>query len=255
MKILVCYKIVPDEQDIVVNPDYSLSLEKAERIIGQYDFNAVEAAMQIKESLEDVTVSVLTAGGAFVGDAKLRKAVLSRGPEAMFGVQDDRLCEADSYALSEVLKAAIEKIGEIDLVLCGEGSGDYYQQQMGNMLGQKLGWAALNGISRIEAFPDRLVVERNTETELEEYEISFPAVLSVTSDINLPRIASFKEIMGAGKKPFEIWSLKDFGVEPESRIHYLSTLAPEQADRKKIIVEGDSDEAVEEFYNQIREII
>lgn len=255
MNILVCYKIVPDEQDIVINPDHSISLEKAERIIGQYDFNAVEAAMQIKESMEDVKVSVLTAGGAYVGDAKLKKTVLSRGPEAMYGVQDDRLCQVDSYALAEVLKAAIDKIGAVDLVICGEGSGDYYQQQMGNMLGQMLGWATLNGVSSIEASPDKLIVERNTELEVEEYEVSLPAVLSVTSDINLPRIASFKEIMGAGKKPSVIWSLEELGVNPESKICYLSTVAPEQADRKKIIIEGDSDEAVEEFYNYIRKSI
>lgn len=255
MNILVCYKIVPDEQDIVINPDHSISLEKAERIIGQYDFNAVEAAMQIKESMEDVKVSVLTAGGAYVGDAKLKKTVLSRGPEAMYGVQDDRLCQVDSYALAEVLKAAIDKIGAVDLVICGEGSGDYYQQQMGNMLGQMLGWSTLNGVSSIEASPDKLIVERNTELEVEEYEVSLPAVLSVTSDINLPRIASFKEIMGAGKKPSVIWSLEELGVDPESKICYLSTVAPEQADRKKIIIEGDSDEAVEEFYNYIRKSI
>lgn len=215
----------------------------------------MKEAMLSKEGIGDVHVSVLTAGGSWVGDAKLKKTVLSRGPEAMYGVRDDCLEEADSFALSDVLKAAVEKIGNVDLILCGEGSGDCYQQQMGNMLGKKLGWAVLNGISRIEPYPDRAVVERNTESELEEYEVAYPAVLSVTSDINLPRIASFKEIMGAGKKPSTIWSLGDLGIEPEPKVACVSTLAPEQAERKKIIVEGDSDEAVGEFYSHIRAYI
>ena len=170
----------------------------------------------------------------------------------MFGVRDERLETADSYTLSDVLKAAIGKIGNIDLVICGEGSGDFYQQQMGNMLGQKLGWATLNGISKIETVQDKLIVERNTETETEEYEVELPVVISVTSDINLPRIASFKEIMGAGKKPSTIWSLEELGIEPENRVNYMSVLAPEQADRKKIIIEGDSEEKIEEFLNYIR---
>lgn len=252
MKILVCFKIVPDEQDIVVNADHTLSLDHAEKIIGQYDFNAVEAAMQIKESLEGTSVSVLTAGGSYVGDAKMKKTILSRGPEAMYGVVDEKLAEADSHVVTEVLKAAVEKIGGVDLILCGEGSGDYYQQQVGNMLGAKLGWATLNGISKVEAHEDKLVVERNTETEVEEYEVSLPAVLSVTSDINLPRIATFKEIMGAGKKPSTLWSLEDLQVEPQPRTDFVETLAPEQTDRKKIIIEGDTAEAVDAFYEQIK---
>lgn len=255
MKILVCFKIVPDEQDIVVNADHTLSLDRAEKIIGQYDFNAVEAAMQIKESLDGTNVYVLTAGGSYVGDAKMKKTVLSRGPEALYGVMDDSLAEADSHVVTEVLKAAVEKIGGIDLVICGEGSGDYYQQQVGNMLGHKLGWATLNGISKVESQQDKLAVERNTETEVEEYEVSLPAVLSVTSDINLPRIATFKEIMGAGKKPSTLWSLQDLQTEPVQQVHFAEVLAPEQTDRKKIIVEGDTAEAVGEFYEHIREWI
>ena len=252
MKILVCFKIVPDEQDIVVNADHTLSLDHTEKIIGQYDFNAVEAAMQIKESLDGTNVYVLTAGGSYVGDAKMKKTILSRGPEAMYGIMDERLAEADSHVVTEVLKAAVEKIGGIDLILCGEGSGDYYQQQVGNMLGQKLGWATLNGISKIEAQEERLTVERNTETELEEYEVSLPAVLSVTSDINLPRIATFKEIMGAGKKPSVIWSLEELQIDPRPQVDFVQTLAPEQTDRKKVIVEGDTAEAVDAFYDHIK---
>lgn len=255
MKILVCFKIVPDEQDIVVNADHTLTLDHAEKIIGQYDFNAVEAAMQIRESLDGASVYVLTAGGGCVGDAKMKKTILSRGPEAMYGVMDDSLAEADSHVVTEVLKAAVEKIGGIDLIICGEGSGDYYQQQVGNMLGYKLGWATLNGISKVEARQDKLVVERNTETEVEEYEVSLPAVLSVTSDINLPRIATFKEIMGAGKKPSTIWALQDLQTEPVRQVRFAEVLAPEQTDRKKIIVEGDTAEAVGEFYEHIREWI
>lgn len=252
MKILVCFKIVPDEQDIVVNADHTLTLDHAEKIIGPYDFNAVEAAMQIKESLDGTNVYALTAGGSCVGEAKMKKTILSRGPEAMYGVMDDRLAEADSHMVTEVLKAAVEKIGDIDLIICGEGSGDYYQQQVGNMLGQKLGWATLNGISKVEAQADRLIVERNTETEVEEYEVSLPAVISVTSDINLPRIATFKEIMGAGKKTCTIWSLEDIQMDPQPQVRFTKTLAPEQTDRKKVIVEGDTAEAVSKFYEYIK---
>ena len=63
----------------MVNADYTITLDKAEKIIGPYDFHAVEAALQIKESTQntqDVELCVLTAGGRCVGDAKLKKAIL-----------------------------------------------------------------------------------------------------------------------------------------------------------------------------------
>ncbi|MFN6883648.1 electron transfer flavoprotein, partial [Proteus mirabilis] len=45
MKIITCYKSVPDEQDIVVNnADGSLDFSRANNKISQYDLNAIEAA-------------------------------------------------------------------------------------------------------------------------------------------------------------------------------------------------------------------
>ncbi|MEM5817941.1 MAG: electron transfer flavoprotein, partial [Desulfitobacterium hafniense] len=50
MNIIACYKIVPEEQDIVVEKDRSLSFARAEWKIGQYDLNAVEAGVEIAEA-------------------------------------------------------------------------------------------------------------------------------------------------------------------------------------------------------------
>ena len=48
MNIVVCYKIVPDEQDAVVQADRTLSFERAALKIGDYDLNAVEAGAHLK---------------------------------------------------------------------------------------------------------------------------------------------------------------------------------------------------------------
>ena len=173
----------------------------------------------------------------------------------MYGVKDELLADMDCFGTARVLARAIEKIGDVDLVICGEGSGDSYQQQTGNVLGRILGWATLNGINHLEASEDRAFVERSTETDIEEYEVFYPAVLSVTSDINLPRIASFKEIMGAGKKPATIWSLKDVEADVERSVVYDAVEAPQQTERKRLIVEGDDDEAIGQFYNYIKTCI
>ena len=76
MNIVVCYKIVPDEQDAVVQADRTLSFERAALKIGDYDLNAVEAGAQLASASGASLVS-LTAGGDPVEDSKLKKAILS----------------------------------------------------------------------------------------------------------------------------------------------------------------------------------
>lgn len=254
MKIVVCYKSVPEEQDIQVNKDHTLNLEAAPKKIGQYDLNAVQAAIDIKAAV-DSQVIALTAAGAVTEDSKLRKAILSRGPAEMYGIRDERLDDADSYALADVIRAGIQKIGAVDLVLCGEGSGDIYSQQVGSVLGALLGWPVVNAVSKITAKEKTLIVERSLEDGIEVLELTLPAVISVTTDINVPRIPGMKDILGAGKKPFTIWSLADIGADLVPGSETISILAPEQTERLQVILEGDSDENIETFYNHLRKVL
>ena len=100
-----------------------------------------------------------------------------------------------------------------DLVLCGEGSADLYAQQVGVQLGQLLNVPTINSVSKIVSVADgKVTVERTLEDEVETLEMPLPAVISVTSDINEPRIPSMKQILGAGKKPSTIWTVGDVGI-------------------------------------------
>lgn len=91
MKIITCYKCVPDEQDIAVNnADGSLDFSKADAKISQYDLNAIEAACQLKQQAAEAQVTALSVGGKALTNAKGRKDVLSRGPDELIVVIDDR---------------------------------------------------------------------------------------------------------------------------------------------------------------------
>ncbi|MGI1659007.1 MAG: electron transfer flavoprotein [Desulfitobacterium sp.] len=254
MKIVACYKVVPEEQDIVVKGDRTLVFDKAEWKIGQYDLNAIEAGMQLAEAAGGEVIA-LSIGGKMVDNSKLKKAALSRGPEQLYLVADDALNAADCYSTAATLAAAVRKIGGVDLVLCGEGSGDIYAQQVGAVLGQILGYATLNAVSKVTAQGDNLIVERTLENEVEVLEVAPPAVISVTTDINKPRIPSLKEIMAAGKKPATTWGVGDIQTELGNKTEILSTLAPVKADRKMIILEGDSDDKIAELYEHLRRVL
>ena len=80
---------------------------------------------------------------------------------------------------------------------------------------------------------------------MEVLDVPLPAVICVSSDINVPRIPSMKAILGAGKKSVTQWSASDIGWAPDSsRTDLLSVYAPQQTERKHIIIEGDGQEEV-----------
>ena len=83
MKIITCYKCVPDEQDIAVNnADGSLDFSKADAKISQYDLNAIEAACQLKQQAAEAQVTALSVGGKALTNAKGRKDVLQLSPHS-----------------------------------------------------------------------------------------------------------------------------------------------------------------------------
>jgi electron transfer flavoprotein beta subunit len=244
MDIVVCYKLTPDPGDIEIRGDGTISLERAEWVIGGLDLQAIEAGLRLAEATGGKVIA-LTAGPHQIDNSKLKKDLLSRGPDELYLVVDDALAGADTAVTSQVLAQAIRKLGPVDVVLCGEGSADLYFQQVGIQLGERLGLPTLNAISQIEPVNGKLVVERSLEDEIEVIEVPLPAVLSVTTDINPPRLPTMKEILRASKKPVTQWTLADLELPNplQNQLDVINTRAPHQVKRKQVIIPGQPDEA------------
>jgi electron transfer flavoprotein beta subunit len=257
MKIITCFKVVPDEQEIVVNADRTLNLEKAPAAISAYDLNAIEAGVALAEGLggEGSEVIALSIGGQWISDSKLRKNVLSRGPDSLLLVADELLADLDTHATAAALQHALAVLEGFDLVICGEGSADIYAQQVGIQLGTLLDLPVLNSVSALEYVDGKLLVERTLESEVQSIELPLPAVISVTSDLNKPRIAGMKQILAAGKKPSTVLDASAIGFAPQLTTERISTLAPPETERARQIIEGDSDEDIAAFAAYLAEAL
>ena len=88
---------------------------------------------------------------------------------------------SDSFETAKALAAAIREQEEVDLVLCGTGSSDLYNQVTGIQLGTLLDWPTLNNVTSIQPNGDTVLVERTLENSTEVFEVALPAVLSVSS--------------------------------------------------------------------------
>jgi electron transfer flavoprotein beta subunit len=253
MNIIVCMKIVPEEQDIVVNGDHTLSIGKAASKISLYDLNALEEATALAG--EGGRITALSVGGERVKNSKTHKDILSRGADALVVVSDPALEGALPETTSTVLAGVAGKLG-YDLILCGEGSSDLYAQITGVLTAERLGLPVINCAGKIAAADGALTVERSLDSEREEVCVPLPAVVCVSSDINIPRIPNMKAILHAGKKPVTAVSLADLGVDPAARKAVMqSVLAPQQKERLKNIIEGDSDDKVAVFADNLRKAL
>ena len=212
-KILVCYKWVLDEQDIKINPaDLSLDSSRAKGKISDFDRNAIEEATLLVEKLGG-TVDALTYGAPAVKQSL--KDVLSRGPNKVFWVADASAEKADAHVIANVLAAAIRKTGPYDLVLCGEGSSDSYNQQIAPRIAALLDLPAITYVQEISASGNGFSATRKLTDCTEVATVQGPAVISVLGEINKPRIPSLKQVLAAAKKPSEEIRIADLGLTPE----------------------------------------
>ncbi|HEY0118006.1 MAG TPA: hypothetical protein VGC04_04425 [Cellulomonas sp.] len=247
MKVVACLKAAPEAEDIATRPDRTLDLERAAWKIGTYDLNAVEAARVLADQTGGVAVG-LSVGGAALAGSKFRKDALSRGLDELVVVSDDALADLDSFQTATVLRDALLRIGDVDVVLLGAGSSDVYAQQVGNELGALLGAATLNGVNKITLAGDHLVVERPLENVVQILEVELPAVLSLTSGINTPRIPGMRDVLAAGKRPTSELA----GIDaPAPSAERTSLLAVDQVERAHRVIDGDTADVVAQLVDYL----
>ncbi|MFZ7101053.1 MAG: electron transfer flavoprotein subunit beta/FixA family protein [Peptococcaceae bacterium] len=209
-KVVACYKWVVDEADIrIEGSNRQLNMERAKFKISEYDRNAIEAGALLSEEKGCRFIGV-TCGPKV--EASLKDA-LSRGPESISYVEDEKLAEADSVITSKVLAEIVNKIGDVDLIICGEGSSDDYSQQVGPRLAALLNYPSVTFVNKLELTDDGIRAERKLDDGVEVVEVAGPAVITVLPDLNKPRIPSLKQILAAKKKSTEKISLTDLGLD------------------------------------------
>jgi len=169
-------------------------------------------------------------------------------------VTDSLLDGAESTVAAEVLARAIGKIGEYDLILLGEGSGDNYSGQVGPRLAELLELPQVGFVNSLQVDGGRLKAARSLEDCLEVVEMELPAVVAVVSEINEARIPAVTQILKAGRKPKWEFSPVELGVNlsgMEPRVRTLSNLASEQ-ERKRLIFSDGIDADVPNLIKALR---
>lgn len=246
MNIVVAMKQIPDLQQIRIRNRQPV-FDDVSMTLGAIDKNALEAGVTIKEK-QGGKVTVLSAGNEDLEDTV--KEALAAGADEAFLIIDDALAAAGSDVTAMTLAAAIRKIESADLIIFGEGSGDNYSGQVGSRVAAILDWPQIGYVSSLELNGNLLRATRSLEDGEEIVEVNLPAVVTVISGINEPRIPSVTQILKAGKKPKEVLEPEDLDLQmpSEAQVISLSNLAPE-SERKRAALKT-VDELVQVLKNE-----
>jgi len=252
MHIIVCMKQIVDLEKIRIKPDTREPvLEGLPVKFGDFDKNAIEEAVRIKEKQAEVKVTAVAIGSPKLKDT-IKEALAIGADEAVI-LTDKAFGGSDEMGTARTLAKIVGKIGEFDLILMGEGSTDDHSGQVPSRLAELLGLPQVTYIRELQMLEGkRIRAVRDLEDALEIVEVSLPAIVSVTGELNTPRLPPLTAILKAARKPTKTWGPADLGVAPgevgaaASTINVLSNLAPTQQ-RKEVVLEGAVDDVVDEL--------
>lgn len=259
MHTVVCLKQVVDPE----LPQWDFSIDPATQrqvrtgkplVISTYDENALELALQLKET-SGGKVTALTIGPPGEVKDAVRLALAMGADEAVVidDAQAPQLLAAEKVAL---LAAAITRVGGFDLVLTGCESADWVERAVAPLLAEALGAACVTFVTRAQAQDGGLSVRRTSEEGFHVLDVRLPAVFSVTSDEAIrPRLPKVKDIMAAMRKPVHTWTRAEVAVGPDGAqgVEVREVAIPQRTTKCEFL-DGEPAEQAAALVQRLREL-
>ena len=249
MKILVAVKRVIDYnvQVRVKEDGTGVVTDNVKMSSNPPDDNAIEEAVKIKEAGKATEIIAIT-----VGEEKSQETVrkaLAVGADRGILIKTEGTVEP--LAVAKALQKIVEK-EKPDLVFMGKQAIDDDCNQTGQMLSALLNWPQATFASKIEVKEKTLEVTREIDEGLETIEVNVPAIVTCDLRLNEPRYASLPNIMKAKKKPLEILTAEELGIDTKPRVQQIKVEEPPK--RKAGIKVASVAELVSKLKNEAKVI-
>ncbi|MUV85656.1 electron transfer flavoprotein subunit beta/FixA family protein [Natronomonas sp. CBA1123] len=258
MKILVTVKEVAEVDDEFQISGLDIDEGSLEYDLNEWDDYAVEEAVQISEENDDVEVVTVTIGPERAEETV--RMALAKGADRALRVWDDSLENAqflDVESKADILAAVVEE-EDPDFVLTGVQAGDDANGATGVALADRIGfeWAAVVNALDLDIEAGVASVHRELEGGIEELtDVELPSVLTIQTGINEPRYASLRGIRQAQRKPLDVHTLDDLGLDDsvvESPVERTSMYEPE-SEGDATLWEGSAEETAGELATFLRD--
>jgi electron transfer flavoprotein beta subunit len=249
MKVLVPIKRVIDANiKVRVKTDQSgVELNNVKMAMNPFCEIAVEEAIRLREGGQAEEV-IAVAVGPSQSQETLRTA-LAMGADRAILVEADP--SPEPLAVAKLLKGVTDRESP-GLVILGKQAIDGDNNQTGQMLAALLNWSIGTFVSRLKVEGSSVQVTREVDGGLENIELASPCVITVDLRLNEPRYASLPNIMKAKKKPLDVLSPSDLGVDMSPRLEVIRVVEPPA--RAAGVKVSSAEELVDKLKNEAKVI-
>lgn len=258
MKILVTAKRVTDpDARIRLKSDLSgIDTEGVEYKLNPFCENAVEEALRLKtvHGGEIVAVSV----GNDSATTELRRALAMGADRAIRIEGEDSALDSDLVA--RILAKVFEKETP-DLFILGKQAVDGDSNQVAQLLAAYLGLGQATFVSHpggsagmtssepgLKIEGDKVTAMREVDGGAEFLQVTMPAILSCDLRLNEPRLPTLPNIMKSKRKPLEVTTVADLGIDSALKVKTVSYANPPV--RKAGIIVADVDQLMDKLVNE-----
>jgi electron transfer flavoprotein beta subunit len=214
LRSIVCIKQVPKAQELQVDPE-TKTLRRAgvPSEINPPDMNALEMALQLKDRHGGDVIAVSMGPAVFM--PSLEHAI-GMGCDGAVLLTDRKLAASDTVPTALALSETIHKIGDYDLIFCGEETTDSSTGHVGPGIAGHLDIPQITYTSEVEVIGVKVRGKRSVEDGFEVWECPMPTLITVNFGCNRPRLPTLTGKIRA-KRPGSIvqWSADDVGLKAE----------------------------------------
>lgn len=210
------------------------------------DKNAIEEAVRLREKFGGRVLAITM--GPTDSQEVLREALAMGADEAVL-LCDDAFEGSDPHATVTVLEAAITKILDYDLILCGAYSDDLYSFQIGPRIAEVCNLPQITYATRIIIEGRRVIAERDIEFENQTVETKLPCLITVLPELNEPRTPSSDNWTTASRKQITVWDAADLSLT-EDEVGFNGSLIDVlrstrfSVSKKPVVLQGEGQEVI-----------
>ncbi|WP_353095515.1 electron transfer flavoprotein subunit beta/FixA family protein [Tissierella praeacuta] len=262
MKVIVCLKQVPDTNEVRINQETgTLIRDGVPSIINPDDKNALEEALVLKDK-HNAEVIVISMGPSQAKDAL--KEALSMGADNAILISDRAFGGSDTWATATIIAAAIEKVGNYDIVFCGRQAIDGDTAQVGPEIAEFLNLPQITYVKELKVKENKVEVKRFTEYGDFIIESEIPVLLTAIKELNNPRYPTIQGILQSyaedSDSKIQVWGVDDLDVDLSqiglkgSPTNVAKSFVPVKSNTSEIIEASSTKEKTDILVNKLSEL-
>ncbi len=257
--IIVCMKQVLDPEIPLslfhIDPETKRAIQPKATppVFSPFDENALEAALKIKET-QEARVTVISLGKKFV--RAVVASSLAAGADELVLLQDDAFSEFNTVLTANAIAAAIKKLGQYDLILCGLQAADTNSGQVGIGIAGILGLPCITAACKVELQGDKVRIEKTSPDGSEVIEAPIPLVVTASYEVGTLREPGVEAFMSAAKKPVTTWTSHDLGITTGNtdRFTLLGLDQPSRKNKCEILPGSSPEEKTANLVARLKEM-